>query len=121
MAKEQITTNGTGGKILCTEKEVYIESLPRCLRHYQKSVPLEDAIRITKMLHIIFMAFEDNDWWTEGEEGLKGVDLVLRLLLDKLEIASGEYRFPNQTIIDDAPSLEHFNIDFLYKKSKLRA
>ena len=79
--------------VLCREREVALESLPRCLRHYGENVPLEDAIRLTKMLDILFMSFEGGDW-TDGKEGLKGVSLVLDLLLDKLEIASGEYKFP---------------------------
>ena len=52
-----------------------------------------DPIKLTKMLRILFMALEDPDW-TGREAGLEGMELVLALLLDKLEIASGEYKFP---------------------------
>ena len=92
------------GKILCTETEVAVKSLPRCLRHCGKGDSLEDSIKITKMLRILFMALEDPDW-TDREAGLEGMELVLALLLDKLEIASGEYKFPILTHDLEAPAL----------------
>ena len=91
-------------KILCTEAEVALKSLPRCLRHCGKGDSIQEAIQIAKMLHILFMSLED-DGWTDRKDGLKGLELVLELLLDKLEIAAGEYKFPFLAYGEDVPAL----------------
>ena len=63
-----------------TAAKVRPESLPRCLRHGYSGSVLEDAKQL-----VIFL---------EEISGWLGLGLVLDLLRDKIEIASGEYKFP---------------------------
>jgi len=69
------------------------ESLPRCLRHAFSDSALKDAISIVKAINILSMAVNDNDWF-DAKDAMRGVEHVTKLLLDKLEIAAGIYKFP---------------------------
>ena len=78
------------------------DSLPRCLRHSSQTEALEEAQALAFFLQLVARL-------TQKEEGMSdaivlGSDLCFDLLIDKIEIAMGVYRFPYSGAFD-APVL----------------
>ena len=86
------------------------DSLPHCLRHSGTWEALDDARKLISLLREVaflnLIAAEKNegglcrDFPTAG-----GFDLLLDLIRDKLDIASGHYRFPVVGWGSDIPNL----------------
>lgn len=95
-----------------------MDSLPFSLRHCARWEALKHAQQLTALLdHVNFMqqiAAECSpgktiqiDW-----PSLQGMELVINLLRDKLDIAAGAYRFPFGGLAADYPKLaERVNPD----------
>ena len=90
--------------ILCTEKNVAVDSLPRSLRHMSQQDVLFDAKILTRFLYDVSTAASAHPDVFEAD-GWGGMSLVLDLLRDKIDIASGEYSFPHFAHGEDVPSL----------------
>ena len=78
------------------------DSLPRCLCHSSQTEALEEARALAFFLQLVARL-------PQKEEGMRdaivlGSDLCFDLLLDKIEIAMGVYRFPYSGSFD-APAL----------------
>lgn len=90
-------------KILASGK-VYTGSLPLALRHICPADALEDAKALTSFLCYTVdasSAFQG----VLGAEDCRGLSLVLDLLMDKINIGSGDYKFPTLGWGDDVPAL----------------
>ena len=90
--------------ILCTEKKVAVDSLPHSLRHMSQQDALHDAKLLTRFLYDVSTAASGYSEVFEAD-GWGGMSLVLDLLRDKIDIASGEYSFPHFAHGEDVPSL----------------
>lgn len=78
------------------------DSLPYCLRHSGTDTALHEARCLTSLLQdITFLQIltEDENLNTMARRGL---EQVLFLLQDKLDIAAGVYKFPMVSRSDDA-------------------
>ncbi|MDR1660665.1 MAG: hypothetical protein LBR94_10110 [Desulfovibrio sp.] len=107
MAESKVTmNNGDGkGKVLCNVKEVRTLSLPRSLRHGYKECLLLDAKGLVYFLQDFAAMVPDADLVIR-DEAWYGMQVVLDLLLDKIEIGMGWYNFPMSAPDDgDAPAL----------------
>ena len=74
-------------------------SLPHCLRHADAREALEDARKLISLLseiaYLNLIAAENNSGGLCREHlTAGGFDLLVYLIMDKLDIASGHYRFP---------------------------
>lgn len=86
------------------------DSLPYCLRHCNADAALDDARKLVSLLREV--AFLNLIAAEKDEGGLcrdfptaGGFDLLLDLIRDKLDIASGHYRFPVVGWESDTPNL----------------
>lgn len=88
---------------------VQTKSLPHCLRHGDSKDALRDAGNIVSFLdHFSYMASclaSGDDDLSMNESEVMGFSLLIRLLKDKLDIASGTYKFPFIAFDVDAPLL----------------
>ncbi len=87
---------------LSHDEKAHPDSLPHCLCHSSQSEALEEARALAFFLQLVARL-------TQKEEGMRdaivlGSDLCFDLLLDKIEIAMGVYRFPYSGSYD-APAL----------------
>jgi len=87
-------------KVLVPCKEVYGHSLPHCLRHAARADALDEGKALLVFLRQVLAADDAYD-----SEGARGLDLVLALALDKIEIGSGDYKFPEMGWKDETPVL----------------
>lgn len=99
-------TTPSMARFQCTTKEVDCRSLPWSLRHSSEWVAIEDARNIAVFLMEVLtspgveeMANTNLGYWKEGAR------LCFELMVDKLDIASGEYAFPLLSNEKDAPRL----------------
>jgi hypothetical protein len=92
------TSTASDDKILCTVKKVKADSLPHSLHHTGEGCAFLDAENLIAFLeefacrcHMVDHngpeAFADARAWI-------GMELVLKLLRDKIEISTGKYKFP---------------------------
>jgi hypothetical protein len=86
---------GTTEEVYFTNSEqlASADSLPRSLRHHARGEALDDAIDMVHTLILITESLSD-DVCTDTGAVKRGVSCYMDLLLDKLEIAAGEYQFP---------------------------
>ena len=91
-----MSSSTKGRKILVTEKEVACGSLPYSLRHGGPGYALEDARNLAQFLEsVAFLEFVYKDGPAFEDNALEGRILVHKLLIDKIEIGMGVYRFPS--------------------------
>lgn len=81
-------------------------SLPKSLHHLSQEEALEDARHLVTFLREVFYLGEDSPSTTLGQESMAGLQLVMGLLTDKLDIASGHYLFPLSGYGDSAQLAE---------------
>ena len=91
-------------RVLCDAAEVQADSLPLSLRHYSPGDALEEAKAIAHFFSHAVEAFSDYESGVNAE-GYRGFTLVLDLLIDKLDIGRGSYKFPTVGWDDDLPAL----------------
>ena len=75
------------------------KSLPLSLRHSGTWEALEDARKLVSLLSEVaflnLIVTENKDGWLFSNQlAAGGFDLLINLIMDKLDIASGCYRFP---------------------------
>jgi hypothetical protein len=94
-------------KPLVQADKVKRESLPRSLRHYNEKQAVEQAIHIMHALRIctLSITYNEDGAWTNQREAAQGIELITELVIDKLEIAGGFYKFPFETSGDNVPDL----------------
>jgi hypothetical protein len=82
-------------------------SLPRSLRHHSEGEAIEQAIHIMHALRIctLSITYNEDGAWTNQREAAQGIELITELVIDKLEIAGGIYKFPFETSGDNMPDL----------------
>ena len=97
------TSKGIRRPVLAGD-EVYAESLPRCLRHVRDTAPLEHALDIANVIHILYMSIASESWAGQAK-ALQGMEHITALLIDKIEIGMGRYKFPRPSWKDEAPDL----------------
>lgn len=85
-------------------REVYVHSLPWSLRHCSPNDALNEAHCLAVFLKGVTTS-EDNGSNTATGDWKQGLYLCFNLLIDKLDIAAGEYKFPMLTHDSDAPKL----------------
>jgi hypothetical protein len=97
-------TSTTARRVLCDVDEVYAGSLPHSLRHTFEGDALQEAASLVIFLRHVAFSFEDK---SEGlyEQGASGLGIILDLILDKIEIGQGAYKFPRADISSDVPAL----------------
>jgi hypothetical protein len=100
--------NGDGGKrrVLCDVETVQVGSLPWSLRNSNSINALLDAKYLVSFLYAFASASENGVEGRYPAEAWLGMELVFHLLLDKIEISIGEYKFP-MIGCNDAPALVH--------------
>lgn len=105
MEQAKITNDKSGkDRKILAEGKVYGGSLPRVFRHCGPADALDDAKAITHFLSHTVDAF--SAYQSEVDiEGYRGFSLVLDLLIDKLDIGSGSYKFPGFGWGDELPAL----------------
>ena len=81
---------------------VHPDSLPRCLCHSSQTEALEEARALAFFLQYVARLAKADE--APSEVVKLGSDLCFDLLLDKIEIAMGVYRFPYSGSFD-APTL----------------
>jgi hypothetical protein len=91
-------------RVLCDVEEVHVDSLPRSLRHIDKDDSLHEASVLVRFLVGVAPSFADKD---NGlvEQGARGFEILLNLILDKIEIGRGIYNFPETSMSENAPAL----------------
>ena len=90
--------------------EAQAKSLPHCLRHVGTWEALEDARKLVFLLsEVAFLnliaAEKDEGGLCRDLPTAGGFDLLIDLIRDKLDIASGHYRFPVVGWESDTPNL----------------
>lgn len=94
-----------------------MDSLPFSLRHCARWEALKDARHLATFLHEVNYLQQVTAETSSGTlctewPALQGMQLVLCLLADKLDIAAGAYRFPFAGLAADYPKLaERVNPD----------
>ena len=84
--------------------EAYVSSLPLSLRHPSPEAALEEAQWLVDFLRDVTLSKAGDESCSSKESAL-GLSLVLDLVQDKLNVASGVYRFPLLAWNEDAPVL----------------
>jgi hypothetical protein len=94
-------------KTLVHVDKVERTSLPRSLRHYNEKQAIEQAIQIMHALRIctLSITYNEDGTWANQREAAQGIELITELVIDKLEIAGGFYKFPFETSGDNIPDL----------------
>lgn len=105
MIESQSTKHGTN-----PIPEAQAKSLPHCLRHAGTWEALEDARKLVSLLSEVaflnLLVTENKDGWLFNNQlAAGGFDLLINLIMDKLDIASGHYRFPVVGWESDTPNL----------------
>jgi hypothetical protein len=93
-----------GRRLLTDGGNVYCPSLPHSLRHCAKDDALYDAEMLTRFLVEIAPYLGQSEIGL-STKGALGLERVLDLLLDKIEIGSGTYKFPLIGWKEDDPAL----------------
>ena len=83
-------------------EKAHPDSLPRCLCHSSQTEALEEARALAFFLQYVARLPQGEEAPSEAVK--LGSDLCFDLLLDKIEIAMGVYRFPYSGSFD-APTL----------------
>lgn len=91
-----------GNLILCNVKEASSDSLPLSLRHGNIYDAISEAQQLFELLRELCTAMDNKDFVFESWGGLS---LMLDFLQDKMEIATGEYKFPLSDYTNDSPAL----------------
>ncbi|WP_298034636.1 hypothetical protein [uncultured Desulfovibrio sp.] len=90
----------------CTTKEVDCRSLPWSLRHSGEWEAIEDARNLAVFLMEVLTSPEVEEMANTNLGNWRGgARLCFELMVDKLDIASGEYAFPLLSHAKDAPCL----------------
>lgn len=80
------------------EVRVQADSLPHCLRHCNAASALDDARKLVSLLseiaYLNLVASEAGAGSRKDYLSAGGFDLLVDLIRDKLDIASGRYNFP---------------------------
>lgn len=84
--------------------KVCAHSLPWSLRHSSPNVALNEAHCLAVFLKGVTTS-EDNGSNTAMGDWKQGLYLCFNLLIDKLDIATGDYKFPEISHDPDAPKL----------------
>lgn len=83
-------------------EKAHPDSLPRCLCHSSQTEALEDARALAFFLQLVVRHPQKEERMSDAI--VLGSDLCFDLLIDKIEIAMGVYRFPYSGSFD-APTL----------------
>ena len=84
-----------GRIILAAETKVACESLPYSLRHIVPGCALEDARNLAQFLESVdFLELAYKGGPAFDDQAIEGRMLAHKLLIDKIEIGMGIYKFP---------------------------
>lgn len=100
---QDFSSGGGNRKVLATGK-VLADSLPLVFRHNRPADALDDAKAIAHLLSHAADAFSSYQSEVDAE-WYKGLGLIFSLLIDKLDIGSGSYKFPCMGWGDEFPAL----------------
>lgn len=96
--------------IMCKDSQVDSDSLPHSLRHSNNYNAIEHARYLAKFLKQVCWAAENNKF--DDFTAWQGLELVLDLLQDKIDIGCGDYKFPTISYKNNAPCLVDRNNDW---------
>ena len=91
-------------RVLADMQGVYVHSLPRSLRHLSVGDALNDAKDLILFLQEMVNGMDAAEE-PMGSRAYRGLARVLDLVLDKLEIGDGSYKFPTFSWEDKTPML----------------